>query len=380
VQRLLLFFVLVIALPLGVYWASHGFEGPGAALGRFSAEVRAWRGEAPPAPPPTPKPEATDIVEKPPEIPEPPPTPPASNPEERALEHFRAGRFHEAAREYAGHNEEQRALAELGAALARAFPKNVPDLPYLVAESSGGSPFEGFFEESGGSVRLTDPGGRSMSLPSTSLYSRSELPRAKALERIAGQIREESALSNLSGARLFALLQRAFAIDRADVAAPLLARAMAIDDDEHYFLSSVRRRAPEAHHGALYRAYSSCQLSKPPPTESVAARTPTRIGEGTARPAGQRSGVKDKRALELMAEASPLRSEGERLYRRIAIQEPRDVELADIDEAIRLLDKAATLYDKAMAIEDHNEISALLRHSSKLLFSLRFWKQQLEGR
>ncbi len=375
-QRLLLFVLLVGILPMGVYWASHGFPGPGATLARFASEVGALRGldpEPPPEPPPAPPAEP----EPPPEVVEPPPV---VKPEDEALEHFRAGRFGEAARAYAGANEEQRALAELGAALAAAFPEAIPDLPYVVAQSAVGSPFEGFLEESGGNVRLTDPGGRSLSLPATSLHSRTVLPRAKAVERMAGQIRDEAAGTALAGARLFALLQRAFAIGRPELAAPLLARAMALDEEERFFLSGVRSRVPEAHQGALYRAYSACQLAKAPPIESVAARAPTRIGGGTARPGASKGTVTNARVRDLLVEAAPMREEGERLYRAVAIQELRDVRIADIDEAIRLLDKAASLYEKAVAIEDTNEVNALLRHSSKLLFSLRFWKQQAEGR
>jgi len=373
----MLFVLLVAVVPMAVYWASHGFEGPGDTLGRFASELNALKG-LDPEPPPEPPPNPPEERAPPPEVVDEPP--PAGEPEDRALEHFRAGRFEEAARAYAGVNEEQRALAGLGAALATAFPEAIPDLPYVVAQSSAGSPFEGFLEESGGSVRLTDPGGRSLSLPATSLHSRTVLPRAKAVERMAGQIRDEAAGTTLAGARLFALVQRAFAIGHPELAAPLLARAMTLDDEERFFLSGVRSRVPEAHQGAVYRAYSACQLAKAPPIESVSARPPTRIGNGTSRPATAKGTVTDARVRDLLVEAAPMREEGEKLYRAVAIQELRDVRIADIDEAIRLLDKAATLYEKAVAIEDTNEVNALLRHSSKLLFSLRFWKQQAEGR
>ena len=57
-----------------------------------------------------------------------------------------------------------------------------------------------------------------------------------------------------------------------------------------------------------------------------------------------------------------------------------DASLDDIDGAIRLLDEATRIYDKAMLIEDSDAVNAALRRCAKLLFSLRFWKQTKEAR
>lgn len=375
-----------MAVPGGVFWAGQGMERPDRAVERFLAQAGALRGtpaeepEEAADPEPEPAPQPADPPPEPEPTRRPEPVPAAEDP--AAL--LAAGRFDEAALAYIGVDDGKQALASLGASLHRAFPVDLPDLPYLIVRSRTGDSFEGFADEQYGVVKITAPSGSSLTFTADALAERIELPRAKALDHLADLVQREGADSVTKGPRLFTLVETAFAIDRPDLVAPILERMLEIDRETGFFISSVRKRVPERSQPDVYRAYRVLQLpdEEEPKEPFIPTPTPTRLGNGPSKrpPPSQRTTVRSEEAIALMREAGPLRKEGDKLYRDTAIKDLKDVEVGEIDRAIGLLDKAAGLYEKALEIEDNDEIAALLRHCSKRMFQLRFWKQQAEAR
>ena len=403
-SRIILLVFLVFLLPAAIYWGGHRFEPAHESVGRFTGEFRElWgiRPEPTPTTPPREKPpkpepeEPTDPEPEPPTEPEPEPEPtPPPPPEDPLVEAgrlFSAGRFEEAEHAYTNRDELYAALSSLGAAFAAAFPPSVPSLPYLKVRTVTGERYEGFASESGGLVTLRQPGGRQESLPRNVIAQRTTLEREQALDAIAESVRTEGSKPSVTGTRLFALVQQAFAAGRPAAAAPLLEELLRIDEKDPFILSSVRNRVDVEHQARLYRAFAACQVPSvsfaeeepETPEQPAVARTPHSL-KGTKRFDGwggrTRSKVRSEKARALIKQASPLRKQGHDLYRRLYATPLAEVDLNEIDEAVGLLEQAATLYEQAMMIEDADEIAALLQHCSKLCYQLRFWKQQAEGR
>lgn len=418
-SRIILFVLLVLALPSVIYWAGHQFERPDKSVGRFFGEVRALvatsgsgtdygaegdrlreererrlkeqaEAEA--------KTEAESEAKRKQETePETEPTSPIEvekkKPDRREVagEHYRAGRFAIAAKQYAGLDDRMRSLSDLGAAFSTAVPESLPSGRYFVVRTRTGEDYEGFGRESGGLLTLTSASGKSQSFPRDALSQTNTLSRDEAIDRIAVRVRREAADPGLRGSQLFALIEEAFAAGRPDVAAPLLGRALEIDEDKPFFLSSVRNRIDSEHQPAMYRAFAACQVSQimaQPDSDPIATvqapktltgTTETKRFDGTTRRRGGNP-IKSKEARALMRQAAPLRKEGQDLYRSLYSTPLTEIDVREIDKAVDLLDRAAALYEKAILIEDADEIAALMRHCSKLNFQLRFWKQQAEGR
>ncbi|MCK6460097.1 MAG: hypothetical protein L6Q95_09420 [Planctomycetes bacterium] len=377
--RAFLFLLLVVAVPLCVYWAGNG-----GSFARLPEEIRELSG---PVPGPKPRPERPPAPEPEPEEPEPleppPPAPPApaptEAPREKAQRLFREGRFAEAALAFDGVDERRRAIALLGEAFTRAFPENLPKGPYLILQTATGERYEGFGETEGGRLKVVDAAGRSFAFPESLISAKQEISREEARERIA---REALNSADVAGPRIFALIQAACTVGRPDAAAPLLEPALEADEKEPYFLSSVRGRVPAAWQKEMYRAFATAQAPAVMAADEPVVRVPARLGGGRnvmpAPPA--ESGAKDPKVRALMEEAVPFRKRGEKLYKEIVIK-GADASTKDlVDEAVREFDKALALYEKAVAIEESDALYSVMQSTSRLRFHVAFWKQQLEGR
>lgn len=397
-QRIFIFTFLVVGLPGGIYWAGGGFDSAGDTFGRFVREVHAMGGTRPPSEseipdedlrPKKPEPKKPDEKEngsgkpdtKEPTDPKKPPTEPEESRIEKAQQRYDAGQFDEAARLFGADHERMHAMSALGVAFAHAFSVRVPDGVYTIINDGQ---FEGFATEDGNMLHLRSAGGRSLAFPKDSIRNRETLARPRALERLARQITTEGLARDLKGARLFALLQETFSLGRPDVAAPLLPRALELDEAKPFFLTSVRHRVPASFQDDLYRAFARCQVlpeSGPPEAETVATQAPRNLGDGklTKRPKRNKSSIRNAEALEFVRKAAPHRIEGKRLHKAVFLAGRDKAKLADVDKAIAELDKALDYYEKAVALEDATEIHALLRYCSKLAFQLRFWREQVAG-
>jgi len=384
--RFSLFVFLVLAVPLGIYWAGNGF---GSSLGRLPAELRALRGTPPPsetpapvAPEEPPPPEAGP-EEEPAPAPTPEPPPAQEPPRRQGLRLFEEGRFAEAAEVLKGVDSRQRALAMLGAAFVSAFPAHVPEAPYVVVQTVAGDAYEGFLEEREGRIRLTAPSGSTFGFPEAAIASRRTVPIADARERVAHDTVTEGLAAQTTGQRLFALMQGACTIGAPAAIAPLLERCLQLDEKDPFFLSAVRNRAPTPFQKDLYLAFATCQTPAVMGEETVVAvRAPARLGGNSSRGSGRLEAPKiaDEKARALVQEAAPFRKRGEELYKKIVLEGIDRASAEEVSEAIAAFDKALALYEKAVMIEDSDVIYALSRSCSKLNFNLRFWKQQLEGR
>ena len=402
--RFALFVFLVFGIPVGVYWASHDFSG----LANLPAEIRALRGRRPapeteplpepkpepeaepePAPDiePKPEPEADPETKKPPEAdatvrepPDAPPSKPDERPQERAERLYKAGAFEDAAIAYAGVDERQRALAQLGAAFVEAFPVNLPKHRYLVLKTTTGDEFEGFAEETEDRIKLTEATGKTSAFPRSAIRHGHEVPRKEVPERVGREVMSEGLAERTSGPRLFALIQAACAMGQPAAVAPLLARVLEIDEAKPFFLATVRRRVGADHQKDVYLAFATCQTPTVMARESPLVRTPSALGNrknGTL--ADRAPKVNRKDARKLMEDAAPSRKAGEKLYRKIVLAGDK-ASVEDVEQAIAHFDKAIELYEKVMEIEDSATVYALLRKCSKINFNLRFWKDQLAPR
>jgi hypothetical protein len=354
-ERFGLLVFLVAIVPLGIYWAGHGFESPEAGLSRFAGEVGALHGvprPEPETPAPEPEPAVDRVIPEPPKTPEAPRSPDAPTEDRRtkAARLFHEGNFLGAAQAAKGIDESRHALARLGVALEAAFPIDLPDAPWLRVETTAGGSFEGFAEERGDQLRITSATGRSLSLPTNVVSSRVEVPREKALAGAARRIRAEGGTES-SGPKLFALIGEALRIGH-----------------------------PEA------AALAACMLE---PEESALSnrplvRSPTRLGNGVRNNGNRslqgRSALRDAQALALMKKAGPLREKADQLWKKTRDAGLKGADIDEIDEAIGLLERALEFYEKALEHEDADEIHALLRHSSKRAFQLRMWRDQVAGR
>jgi hypothetical protein len=378
VGRALLFLLLVVAVPLAVYWAGNG-----GTLAPLSGQIRELRGpERTPTPAPAPE-RPVEPEPKPPEpgpVKPPPPAPPAPAPAEdprgKAQRLFREGRFAEAARAYDGVDERRRTIALLGEAFTRAFPESLPREPYVILQTVTGERYEGFGETEGGRLRIVDAAGRSFSFPDSAISARQEISRDEARDRIA---REALNSTEVNGPRIFALIQAACAVGRPDAAAPLLEPALEADEKEPYFLSSVRGRVPAAWQKDMYRAFATAQAPAVMAADEPVVRVPARLGGGRNVVPSEGSPAKDPKVRLLMEEAAPHRKRGEKLYKEIVLK-GADASTRDlVDEAIREFDKALALYEKAVAIEESDALYAVMQSTSRLRFHVAFWKQQLNG-
>jgi len=388
VGRTLLFLLLVVAVPLGVYWAGNDRS-----LARLPGEIRELRGAdrtPPPEPVPEPKPERKPEPKRPepkPPGPEPtkppPPVPPTPEPEEsaraKAERLFREGRFADAARAFDGADERQRTIALLGEAFTQAFPPNMPKGPYLVLETITGEKYEGFGDTSGGLIRVVDAAGKSFAFPESSLRAKRELTPDEARERIA---REALNSTEIAGPRIFAQIQAACTVGRPDAAAVLLEPALEADEKDPYFLSSVRARVPPARQKDMYLAFATAQAPAVMAAEEPVVRVPARLNGGrNIVPAPvEGSGVKDPKVRALMEEAAPYRKRGEKLYKEIVLKGADQSTKDLVVEALASFDKALALYEKAVEIEESDALYAVMQSTSRLRFHVAFWKQQIDGR
>jgi len=389
VQRFVLFVFFVVLVPVGVYWSSHGFENPAGGVQRWSAEMRALRGRRPtPAPEAAPQEPPERPAEKPAEAePPPPPEPEApANPSRRAEELFLAGRFAEAVEAFPGVDERKRSLAQLGAAFSRAYPPRVPRGDYLIVTTRTGDSFEGFAQAREGRIVLTLPGGQRSSFPAQAIAARKQLTREQALDRLEERVRMEGGSATIKGPRLFALIRMACVAGRPAAVAPLLARALELDDAKAYFLSAVRNQVPAEYQSDLFRAFMACELPRiPEATEEVVTNvhTPRQLG-GLHRAKGRkpRSAAQKLKpeALRLMQEAAPLKVKAIRLYRKIVVQGIDDTDAETVDEALRVFDQAIALYEKALEVDESDIIYSVLTPCSRYRAQLSFWQTVKQGR
>ena len=391
--RLSLLVFLVVVVPVTVFWFGQGMTAPGETLDRFKDQVASLGGGLP-EPTVTPKPEPEPDPERDPEPdtpkpapdperpkpdPEPDPIPTPKDPE--AL--FAAGRFAPAAEAFTGKDARKRGLALLGQAFLEAFPPDTPRGEYLVVKTQFGDEYDGFATTSGDMVKLTTFAGKSQTVPNKAISSRRPLTLDAARDRVAQRARDESRSDKAKGSRVFALIQESCRADRPDGVAVLLARALELDQDEPYFLSSVRNRVPSERQGALYRAFLDCELPQMEAIETASTTpttTPPKINGTRPKPPPVEATSKNPKVAALMTKARPMRVAGLRQYRAIVRKGVRNAGLAAVNEAITSLQGALDLYEKAVLIEESDAIYGMLRPLSRYVFQLRFWKQQLEGR
>jgi len=379
VGRALLFLFLVVLVPAAVYWGGNGMSF--ASLPAELRELREPRPEATPAPAPEqPPPEPEREPEPEPEPPPPtePPTPKEA-PRERAERLYREGDFAQAAAAFQGVDERRHALAELGATFVRAFPPHLPDAPYAIVETRTGESYEGFTGIQGGLVTIVDVTGKSLALPESAIATRRDLAPDAVRERIARQAAD--GVTETSGPRVFALIQAACAVGRPDAAAPLLARALELDEKDPYFLRSIRGRVGPEWQKDMYRAFATAQAPVLMAHDEPVVKVPSHLGgRPNGGPSVPESSATNPKVRELMREAAPYRKRGEQLYREIVLKGADASTLADVNAAIEAFDKALALYEKAVQIEESDALYAVMQSASRLNFHLRFWRQQLEGR
>jgi len=400
--------ILVIVFPGAVYWAVNGMAGPGETWERFAGQVDDIRRSQPepepeeepirrkkPEPEPEKKPEE-DKEEEPEEKPD-----PVTDPVIRAVNAahlFTQGRFRESAAAYGEAGGRARALAVLGAAFAEAFPE--PTDSYLVVELRGGSTQEGFVIADGAEVKLLDPTGRAITLPSSLIVARRSIGKEKTAERTLPRIEEEVASGDAR--RLFRATAAAFRIGRPDLAGPLLNKVVLADSSA--ILKAISKDVDRTAQNPLFRAYADAVVvreSRPEPIVT-AKRQPRTNGsssngqrknglktDGTRKLDGskkhgksRRSTVKinDEQARKYMVQARPLRLDGKKLFDKVQVGGLDSAKLDDVETAIRKYEAALDLYEKALEREDSDTIYVLVIGCSKKLFQLRFWKEQLGGR
>ena len=294
---------------------------------------------------------------------------------------FNEGAFEDAAIAFAGVDERQRALAQLGAAFTEAFPANLPKQRYLVIKTNSGDEFEGFAQETEDRITLTEATGKSSAFPQSAVRFGREVPRPEVPERVGRAAMNEGLLESTTGPRLFALIQAACSMGRPAAVASLLPRVLELDEAKPFFLSTVRRRVSAEHQKDVYLAFATCQTPTVMGRESPLVRTPSALGSrknGTL--ADRAPKVDRKEARKLLEKAAPSRKAGEKLYKKIVLAGLDKASVEDVEAAIAHFDAAIALYEKAMEVEDSPAVYALLRKCSKINFNLRFWKQQLDAR
>jgi hypothetical protein len=406
-ERIFLLVFLVVILPAGVFWAGQGLADPGTSVERFTDQVVALGGdpapeaaplpdpEPEPEPAPGPEPEPVPVEPAPPAEPTPDPAPRESH-RDRADRLFAEGAFADAAAAYAGIDDRMQAVAQLGAALHAACTTSLPEKPYKVFRAKNGAEYEGFCTETLSKVQLERAHGVSLSFPRDMLTERLSMTRDQAERFVVDRLRTQAAEAR-SGKHLLAFMREALAWNRPDVIATWIEPALEADEEEPYFLAQVAKFAPTERKGDLIRAYTVCMATTaergnplatvsnpPPPTRAPKALQPTaqapkRMQGTNAKRNGYKSDVRDPEAIELLRRAGPLRERGQELHKKTLAAGLEGAELADIEEAIRLLEEALSLYEKAMEIEDSDEIFALIRYSSRMAYQLRMWRDQLTG-
>ncbi len=443
-MRIALFLLLVVVVPVGVFWAGQGFRTPDETWSTFRRQASALPGRQSGAPrkgepndqeqtdgdvpdqgapkkPETPEKGAgssgkpkRDTQPDPKDKPKVNPQPKAPPPDPLTLAHqaFSAGDFEKAAKLFAGRDEVRRGWARLGSAFLRAFPKGLPQGAYIVVTTRGGDKVEGFTRETAGGLRIEEATGRSQTYPNAAITGRREIPRDIALQRVADRIRLEGEDQATTGTRLFALVEAACRADRPAAAATLLERLLQKDEQKPFFLSAVRHRVPAESQKELYRVFAQCELAKLERQEPAALlrngsedtsgtdgeaideaprdrgdpkprSRPNRLkldGSRKGKRRGNKNRVRHPKALARLRDAAPYRKRALKLYRDLVKKGVANASTAEIEAVINPFQKAYDLYEKAVLIEDHDDIYALLRPCSRILFQLRFWKQQRHGR
>jgi len=392
-MRILLLIFLAVVLPAAVYLAANGPMEPLVTGEKFLGELGKLAGpptEPEPVEEPEPEPEPEPPVEPEPGVKEETPEPdqPEPKPAADAAALYAQGRFAEAAA--AARDENRRALSALGAAFATAFPP--PPEPYVVVVLTSGSEHEGFALDAIGEVRLMQPTGRAIGLPDSMIASKRELTPDQMVARTLPDIEKEAASGDVR--RLLRATAAAFRIGRPDAAAPLLGRIVGADAQS--VLQAISKDVPAEAKDALFRAYRDAAIARRAPApvpvtvrggdedeEPERANPLQPKGDGPGRHGGSSSSrlvIQSEEAKKLVAQARPLREEGEALYEKIYTAGLDKAKADDIETAIRKYKSALDLYEKAILIEDNNMIYALVTGCSKKLFQLRFWKEQVGAR
>ncbi len=408
--RILLLLLLVVVIPGAVYWATNGMDDAGATVEHFASGLSDLRGAQPVRPATKPKADPPKTDDDPskddpskdddqPTNKDGDPKSPDQTPPERHDQDpedadpkktdpdklFARGEFDAAATAYTGRDARRRGLSLLGGAFLKAFPEQTPRGEYYVITTNFGDTYEGFLRDSVGLTKLTGFNGKSQTVPENAIRSRRPLTLAQARERVLERARALVENKKTTGARVFAHIQEACRANRPDAVAVLLEPALALDEQKPYFLSSVRQRVPSSHQGALYRAFLDCELPALEDTDTVSNTTKRvsplkKIGEGTRKKPVKEPKTTNAKVLALLRKAAPLKTDGIAEYRAIVRKGVDNSTVREVSSAISKLQKALDLYEKAVILEDSDEIYAILRPLSRYTFQLRFWKQQLEGR
>jgi len=394
-MRYLILIFLVLVLPAGVYWAVNGMASPEDTWERFAGQVDDIRRSQPDDPEPEPEPEPKkekkeEEPEEKPDVPDPvkkdpEPVAPRADP----VELFAKGKFAAAVDAYGDAAGRGRALARLGVAMTEAFPE--PTGFYLIVDLRGGSTQEGFIIADGAEIKLMDPTGRAISIPSSLVRGRQAYPPEKAEERVYPRIQKEVASGDVR--RLFRATSAAFRMGRPDWAAPLLEKV--VQADSSAVLKAIATDVPALARDPLFRAYTDAVVTRdvrpdpvtvvrndPKKTNGTSKRdNPLKLNGGKKSPGrNSKFTVTDSKAKEYMVQARPLRLEGKRLYDKIYGEGLDNANVADVEQSIRKYEAALALYEKALEREDDDTIYVLVTGCSKKLFQLRFWKEQLGGR
>jgi len=386
--RLALLVFLAVVVPAAAFWAGTGMPPPGRAASDFLGQVKSLKGRSAPASRDADRGEAPEPEEAPKPAPEPPPPPPlpeAPDPREEAEALYLAGRFVEAAAAYGPLDAQREAEARFAAALERAFPERLPDLPYYAkVETAAGITYDGFGEEKQGSLVLSRPAGATLSLPLSSIRLRVPGTREEFLRGARREAADAVDAPDADEKRLFFLVQQSFTIGDRVGAAPLVRRALEVDAKSAFLLSAFQARiADRTLREEVFRAYTACQRVVEPAPEPAVVRAPGKIGGGSAAAAKSRKPiVKDAKAQELMGRARPLREKGDEIYMRVAMNALLDKsapgDVAEVDEALRLFHDADRLYEQVVGIEpDNAAVAAIARVVSRRVAQLEMLRTQL---
>jgi len=384
VGLLLLFTVLV---PGFVFWSGSGFAPSGDVWSDFLNQVGQLEGYA------EPDPEVPDIYEDPnaedPESedpgetnqdptgsdPEDSATPPKSTGARRGWELYRAGDFSQAASVLANHDERGAAVAKFADKLATAFPAKSYEGEWMVITTKSGNVFEGFVKSDLTVLRVTTIGGPELPLPKDRIKSQVMVPREKAIGAAIVEIETQGFDKATKGPRLFKLVQSAFALDRPASAAKLIQHMLERDEDEGFLAAAIQARVPKPYQPGVMRAYAAVPQVRPDPEPVVQA--PKRLGNGRKpRRKKTRQLVSDRKAVELLNKARPLRKAGEDLYDTI-FANPEKTKLKDVNAAIGKFESAQLLYGQVQEIEDSDGVAALIRASGKKLARLHLLQQAI---
>lgn len=386
-ERFLLFIFLVLALPAFVFWAGNGMRPAGETWHNFSGQVgavsQALRTSNADAS--RPEPEAEPEEKQDPEDPEPTegPSPEAAAPAqpastENADRSYREGRFDEAAELYARTDPERAAVARLAAVLSSAFPKQDFRGKYLRVTTLEGGKYEGFAERDGNNLRLTKPSGLSLALPEERIQSRKELTRQEALAPARALLQRGLSAGRSERRSLLPLVQSAFAMGEVELAGQLVERALELDRQDPFLIDALSQRVPSTYRGDALRAYQAMAGAAPAARPEPLMGKPRKLGSKPPRPA--KGLVKDAEAKRILRTARKRHGQAGKLYDKITVAGLEQAEINDVEQAIRLIEDAITLYWQVIEIEDSNAVYALVKTAARQSANLRFWKTQLGAR